>query len=282
MNAWLPCSDTKDAVPLYPALGLYLKPVALLHISVRLPALKAPANAAVSHFELMEKLKQWIQPEQFVGLKVSKSTLEFVRFDGELESKSKLAYVLGRVDGRSVKLAGLKEALKVRAVEWKGDFPSKHQWDAYFRDAKDANEMRAGERPDTVYLGNVPCRWFASSGDDEEGGRGSGGKPSERLLRKVFEQFGPVRRIDVPMLDPFRSQMNVNISGVRQFTFNQTVIFEAYVQFEEYMCFVKCMDALRGMKLVFIDKGKKAYAASIKVSCKQRTESLNRARCKVY
>lgn len=254
-NVWQACADTKDTVPLYPSHGLYLKPVALLHVSVRLPVLKVPGKA-VSHYEVMEKLKQWIQPEQFLALKVSKSTLEFVRFDAEIESKSKMAYVLGRMDGRAIKLAGIKEQLKVRAVESKGDFPSKHDWDSFFRDSKDMNEMRPGERPDTVYLGNLPCKWFSAETD----------KPSEKLLRRVFEQFGPVRRIDVPMLDPFRSQMNVSISGIKQFTFNQNLIFEMYVQFEEYFCFVKCMDAFRGMKLVYIDRGKEGFAATIKVS----------------
>lgn len=211
----------------------------------------------------MEKLKQWIQPEEFISLKVSKSTLEFIRFDGEIESKHKLPTVLSRIDGKSFRISGFSEPLKIRAVEAKSDFPSKYDWDSFFRDHKDMNEMKAGERPDTVYLANLPCKWF-SYGDGDD-------KPSERLMKKMFEQFGEVARIDIPMLDPFRYQMNAHISGVKQFTFNQNVIFEAYIQFKEYFCFVKAMDAFRGMKLVYMDDDKKSYAASIKVFSRNQT-----------
>lgn len=257
MNVWQSCSDTRDAVPLYPSHGLHLKPVALLHISVQLPQLKAHGKA-ISNWEIMEKLKVWIQPEEFTSLKVSKSTLEFIRFDAEIANKCQLLTVISRLDGRSIKISGFSEQLKVRAVEAKGEFPTKHDWDSFFRDAKDMNEMKAGERPDTVYLSNLPCKWFSS-------GMGSD-KPSERLLRKIFEQFGEVRSIDIPMLDAYRNQMNNSISGVRLFTFNKSVIFEAYIQYKEYFCFVKCMDAFRGKKLVYIDESKKAFTASIKVS----------------
>ncbi len=257
MNVWQSCPDTKDAVPLSASHGLYLKPTALLHISVRLPLLKLPGNA-ISNWEIMEKLKFWIQPEEFMSLKVSKSTLEFIRYDAEIMNKSKTAEVVNRLDGRSIKLSGIKEQLKVRAVVAKSEFPSKHDWDSFFREAKDMNEMKPGERPDTVYFGNLPCKWFSTEKDGE--------KPSERLLRKIFEQFGEIRRIDVPMLDPFRNQMNSSISGIKQFTFNKNIIFECYIQFTEYFCFVKCMDAFKGMKLVFIDESKKAFITSIKVS----------------
>lgn len=256
MNVWQPCTDVRDAVPFYKPCGLYLKPSACIHISVQLPQLK-PHGKALSNWEIMEKLKSWIQPVQFTSLKVSKSTLEFIRLDGEIENKSKLPTVLAQLDGKAIKLSGFSEQLKIRAVEAKSDFPSKHDWDSFFRDSKDMNEMKAGERPDTVYLGNLPCKWFLSESHDA--------KPNEKLFRKIFEQFGEVVRVDIPMLDPFRNQMNSHISGVKQFTFNQNVIFEAYVQFKEYFCFAKAMDAFRGMKLVYMDKDKNAFTASIKV-----------------
>ena len=41
---------------------------------------------------------------------------------------------------------------QVRAAEAKINFPSRHDWDSYFRDAKNMNEMRPGERPDTIHI----------------------------------------------------------------------------------------------------------------------------------
>ncbi|CAG2069007.1 unnamed protein product, partial [Timema podura] len=77
------------------------------------------------------------------------------------------------------------------------------------------NEMKPGERPDTIHISNLPCKWFASKQDRKE-------------------------TKDVPKLS-----------------------FEGYVQFKEYVCFVKAMDALRGMKLLY-KEGDKAFTASIK------------------
>ena len=46
--------------------------------------------------------------------------------------------------GSTMKLSGYPEVLKVRAVEAKSAFPSRHDWDSYFRDAKNMNEMKPG------------------------------------------------------------------------------------------------------------------------------------------
>lgn len=257
MNVFQSCSDTSDATPLSASQGLYLKPVARLNISVQLPSLKLPGKS-ISNWEVMEKLRYYAAPEDFTSLKVSKSTLEVVRFEGEIENRSKLKSVLARLDGRSIKLSGFHESLKVRAAEAKPDVPSRHSWDSYFRDAKNMNEMKPGERPDTIHITNLPCKWFATKSDDS--------KPSEYILRKVFEVFGEIRCVDIPMLDPFRSQMKAHISGIKMFSNNQNMIFEAYIQFKEYICFVKTMDTLRDMKLLHIDNNGKAFSASIKVT----------------
>lgn len=83
-------------------------------------------------------------------------------------------------------------------------------------------------------------------------------------LKQVFEQFGEIRYVDIPMLDPYRSQMKAHISGLKTFSFGQELAFEGYIQYQEYVCFVKAMDALRGMKLLH-KEGDKAFTASIKV-----------------
>lgn len=43
-----------------------------------------------------------------------------------------------------MKLSGYTEVLKVRAVEAKSTSPTRHDWDSYFRDAKNMNEMNPG------------------------------------------------------------------------------------------------------------------------------------------
>jgi len=63
------CADTSEAVELLEAQGLYLKPIAKLNISVQLPQLKSPGSS-ISNWEVMEKLKKMIKPENFLVLKV--------------------------------------------------------------------------------------------------------------------------------------------------------------------------------------------------------------------
>jgi len=76
--------------------------------------------------------------------------------------------------------------LQVRAVENKMDFPTRHDWDSFFRDAKDMNETLPGERPDTIHLEGLPCRWFSHK-DSQYPDR-----PSEEVLSAVFQAFGKV------------------------------------------------------------------------------------------
>ncbi|PSN37749.1 hypothetical protein C0J52_22720 [Blattella germanica] len=259
MNVFQCCNDTSDAIELFPPQFLYLKPIARLNISVQLPQMKLPGKT-ISNWEVMEKLKNMIKPEEFIVLKVSKSTLEFIRFEAEIENKSKLASVIARLDTRTIKLSGFSELLKIRAAEAKIPFPTRHTWDSYFRDARNMNEMKPGERPDTIYLGNLPCKWFATKQDKTK----ANDIPSEYLFRKVFEVFGEVRCVDIPAADPYRNKMKTHVSGMKTFSFGQDLSFEGYVQFKEYICFVKAMDALRGMKLLR-KEGDKAFTANIKV-----------------
>lgn len=61
-------------------------------------------------------------------------------------------------------------------------------------------------------------------------------------------------------------------TGINTFKFGQDLVFDVYIQYKEYMCFVKCMEALRGMKLMHINVEGKAYTANIKVWPYRRTE----------
>ncbi|XP_077983790.1 A-kinase anchor protein 17A-like [Glandiceps talaboti] len=251
------CSDTSEAEELLAEQGLFLKPVAKLNISVTLPQLKIPGKS-ISNWEVMEKIKQMIKPDQFSVLKVSKSSLEFIRFEGEVEAKSLIKTLIARLDGKNIKLSGFSEILRVRAAEAKTAFPTRHLWDSFFRDAKNMNENKPGERPDTIHLENLPCRWFATKKDPE--------KPSEFIVKKVFEQYGDVRQVDIPMLDPYRRENYIGgASNFQTFTFGGHLNFDAYVQFTEYIGFVKAMTSFKGMKLLYQADDGKAYTTTIKV-----------------
>uniref|UniRef100_A0A182SC04 RRM domain-containing protein n=1 Tax=Anopheles maculatus TaxID=74869 RepID=A0A182SC04_9DIPT len=104
--------DVNDCVPLYLPHSLYLKPLAKFNISVALPA--SITGKSISNYDVMEKMRQMILPDKFSLLKVSKSTVGFIRFEGELEDKGKLKAVLSRLDGRPLRLTGFEEAVKVR------------------------------------------------------------------------------------------------------------------------------------------------------------------------
>lgn len=251
------CSDISEAIDLHKPQGLYLKPIAKLNVCVQLPLLKE-AGKTISNWEVMEKIKHMVRPDAFLTLKIVKSTLEFIRLEGELENKSLIKTLIQRLEGKTIKLSGFPDTLKVKAGEAKISFPLKHDWDSYFRDAKNMNEMKPGERPDTIQFKDLPTRWFASYHSRNKD------KPCEIVLRKVFEGFGEIRCVDIPMLDPYRKEMAAATS-IQTFSFGQDLTFEAFVQFKEYIGFMKAMDALRGMKFLYIGEDDKAYTANVKV-----------------
>ncbi|XP_029567584.1 A-kinase anchor protein 17A [Salmo trutta] len=248
--------DTTEAVCLCQEYNLFLKPIAKMTVSVALPQLKLPGKS-ISNWEVMERLKAMVAPEQFSALRISKSTMDFIRFEGEVENRGVVKILLAKLDGKSIKLSGFTDILKVRAVENKMDFPTRYDWDSFFRDAKDMNDTVPGERPDTIHLEGLPCRWFILPDGPPD-------RPSETALQAVFQGFGPVRHVDIPMLDPYREEtLDKNFNT---FTFGGHLNFEAYVQYQEYDGFAKAMDTLRGMKLMYKGEDGKAVACNIKVT----------------
>jgi len=158
--------------------------------------------------------------------------------------------------GRKLKVTSIKEPLKILVAEAKIPFPTKYDWDSFFRDAKQMNEMKSGERPDTVHFQNLPTEWFCNKGSKV---------PSMSLFRRIWGIYGEIRCVDIPMLDPYRHKMKPSIAGVKTFTFNHDLVFEAYVQFKEYLSFVKLMDSLR-KSFLLLKKDGKCWVAAIKVS----------------
>nr|CAB3220784.1 A-kinase anchor protein 17A-like [Phallusia mammillata] len=258
-------SDLSDAVALSEQLNLYLKPIAKVNICVTLPKLKV-AGQTISNWEVMEKIKIMCTPHQFTLLRVSKSTLDFVRFEGEVENKLLLPTFVTMLDGKQIKLSGFPVHLKISCGESKVSFPTRHDWDSFFRDSKEFDEMLPGERPDTVHLQNVPCKFFTSKKSQTV---------SEELVKLAFFVYGEIRNIDIPMLDPYRSDVQATSgNNFQTFSFGSRLNFEVYVQYTEYIGFAKCMNALKGKKLVAKESDGKGVAATIKVDF-DRTKHLS-------
>lgn len=108
--------DTSEAVCLSAEYNLCLKPIAKMTISVALPQLKLPGKS-ISNWEVMERIKAMVAPEQFSALRISKSTLDFIRFEGEVENKTVVKNLLSRLDGKTIKLSGFTDVLKVNLAK---------------------------------------------------------------------------------------------------------------------------------------------------------------------
>ena len=60
--------------------------------------------------------------------------------------------------------------------------------------------------------------------------------------------------------------MKSSISGIQTFSFGQDLVFEAYIQYKEYIGFVKAMNSLKGMKLLNKDRHEeRSWVANVKV-----------------
>ncbi|QQP49322.1 Akinase anchor protein 17Alike, partial [Caligus rogercresseyi] len=135
----------------------------------------------------------YLKPISRLNLKKSGSKIsnwEFIRFEAEIDNFGSMDQVLKSLDMKTIKLSGFKEVLKVRAAEAKTSFPNN----------KHMNELKPGERPDTLHISNLPNKWFINYHDRSGISRD---KPSEYVLRKVFSAFGEVRVVDIPLLDPY-------------------------------------------------------------------------------
>ena len=73
-------ADLSECTEVNAQRNLYLKPIARLVIVVTMPTLKV-SGVTVSNWEIMERLKAMVAPEQFSSLKVAKSSLEVLIFD---------------------------------------------------------------------------------------------------------------------------------------------------------------------------------------------------------
>nr|XP_004672673.1 A-kinase anchor protein 17B-like isoform X2 [Jaculus jaculus]XP_044996903.1 A-kinase anchor protein 17B-like isoform X2 [Jaculus jaculus] len=245
--------DNSEATELCAAQHLYLKPIAKLMINVLLPESIEPVRP-FSNWEVLDQLKSLICPDQFTTVRLSKSTKDFIRFEGEAETRSLVQILKAKLHGKIIKINGLKTDLKVVATDAQGEwehFPKEKA--ALVSDG--ADEQEHDKSPDSIYFEGLPCKWFAPKGS-------SGEKPCEEILRVVFESFGKIKNVDIPMLDPYREVMTGGSFG--GFSFGLQT-FEAFIQYQESTDFIKAMESLRGMKLMLKGDDGKALACNIKV-----------------
>ncbi|XP_043830161.1 A-kinase anchor protein 17B-like [Dromiciops gliroides] len=251
--------DNSEAMELCAAQHLYLKPIARLTINVMLPE-DLRYTRSFSNWEILDQLKNLICPDQFSTVRLSKSTKDFIRFEGEAETRSLVQILKAKLHGKIIRVNGLKNGLKILATDSWLDFPSQQEWELSSQKNKAAGEellkQNLNESPDSIYFQGLPCKWFASKGS-------SGEKPCEEILRVVFESFGKIKNIDIPMLDPYQEVMATG--PFSHCTLGSLQTFEAFIQYQEYADFVKAMDSLRGMKLMLKGEDGKALACNIKV-----------------
>ncbi|KAM5290989.1 acrosomal protein KIAA1210 homolog [Glossophaga mutica] len=246
--------DNSEATELCAAQHLYLKPIAKLMINVLLPESTEPMRP-FSNWEVLDQLKSLICPDQFTTVRLSKSTKNFIRFEGEAETQSLVQILKAKLHGKIIKLNGLKTDLKVVATDAQREWEHLPQeQEAPSNDGVD--ELDCNKSPYSIHFQGLPCKWFAPKGS-------SGEKPCEEILRVVFESFGKIKNVDIPMLDPYREVMTGRSFGGFNFGL-QT--FEAFIQYQESTDFIKAMESLRGMKLMLKGDDGKALACNIKVT----------------
>ena len=84
-----------------------------------------------------------VAPREFTHIKVTKSTLDFIRFEGEVANKPVMEDIISRVDGKHMKLSGFQEPFKIKCGPSKSNYPTKNEWNNFFRDAVDMDEVKS-------------------------------------------------------------------------------------------------------------------------------------------
>ena len=248
-----------DDVPLafYLPAGLFLKPEARVWIEVKLPEIKE-SGKSISNWEVMEKIKALSMPVEFQSLRVSNYSRELIQFDGELDSVRKVRKIVLLLHGKSMKLSGFSELLKLKAKQLASPQPTKEEWEQYFqsRGVASFEDGRPGERADTIKISGLPVRWFTSKTSD--------GRPCPKVLAQAFQKFGVVSQVG--MYDPTVAAALGKEEKFASFgPGSRMFYFEAYVQYEKYAGFCNAMSALRGMSVLRLEDGGKEVVARVTV-----------------
>ena len=113
-----------DVLAFYLPAGLFLKSEARVWIEVKLPEIKS-TGTSISNWEVMEKIKALSQPVEFLSLRVGNYSRELIQFEGELESVRNLRKIVLLLHGKSMKLSGFSEFLKLKAKQLLPPQPTK-------------------------------------------------------------------------------------------------------------------------------------------------------------
>ncbi|XP_003745609.1 A-kinase anchor protein 17A [Galendromus occidentalis] len=276
MSSISPCSDVSDMTELNKSFGLYLKPICRSSITLLLPASLAKQSISISNWDVQEKLHQVAKPVEFDSIKAVKTTLDTLKFEVELTNRKDLKRLIKQMTSvGSIKIQGWPEPARLQCCEAKIPHPVKHDWQSFFRDAKGLDEMKPGQRPDTLYVKGLPIRWFRDEETPTENPQ-----PSLTKVHQVFKAFGDVRIVNIPMLDELNMESHEGGSAFGKMSASE-LVFDAYIQYREYVGFVKAMDSLRAQKLVYKpgDASSKdsMYSANIVVDF-DRTQHLSEAK----
>lgn len=236
-------------ISFYPTAGLYLKQIALIFIEVRLPEIRNP-GVTVSNWEVMEKIKTQSHPEEYESLRVTLSSLEVLRFEGEFKTRRALRKCVLLLNGKSLKLKGFSDPLKIKAHESDPVCPKKLDWEDHFveKGVECFDEGRPGERPDTVHVQGLPIRWFVSSTSGED--------PCPNMVTHAFQKFGKVKRVAFYESAAQDSRHRNSFASFGPGT--EHLNFEAYVQYDKYHGFCMAMSSLSGVKLMRLQAGGQA------------------------
>ncbi len=252
-----------DDVPLafYQPAGLFLKAEARIFIEVKLPEIKV-SGVTVSNWEVMEKLKSLSKPEEFQTLRVARYSRERIEFEGEFESLRPMRKVVLLLNGKSMKLSGFTELLKIKARHLETPFPTKKEWEDYFADrgVQAFDEAKPGERPDTLRIKGLPVKWFAS--------KTSEGKPCPRVLTQAFQKFGKVRQVGIYDSSSSSSSSHSESGSFSSFgpgSGARCMHFEVYIQYDKYAAFCAAMSSLKGMKILRLEEGGREALAKVSV-----------------
>ena len=250
-----------DDVPLafYLPAGLFLKAEARVWIEVKLPAI-SNTGASISNWEVMEKIKALSMPVEFQSLRVANYSRELIQFEGELDSVRNVRKIVLLLHGKSMKLSGFTELLKLKAKQLLPPQPTKAEWEEYFqaRGVATFDEGRPGERADTIRIKGLPVKWFVS--------KTSEGRPCPKVLVQAFQKFGPVSQVGIYDPTAAAAMGRRDVDSFSSFgPGSRLFYFEAYIQYEKYAGFISAMSALKGMSVLRLEDGGKEAVARVTV-----------------
>lgn len=236
----IPSLSETEEILVNSRLQLFLKPLTRLNIVVTLPEIKLSAMS-VSNWEIMEKLKSLIKPEQFEFLNVVNLSRESVTLEAEFSSVRAMRRSIPLTSGQRFKHSNFTDLLSIKVVTFDTVAPLKSEWEAIFRDNGMISFQTSapGDRPDTIRLENLPIAWFSESIDPINNRL----IPSTKVLREAFERFGGIRRVEIIAdAPPAEDDLNFSSFGPGQ---SQSQNMAAYIQYFDYQSFCNAMEGLR-------------------------------------